>query len=53
MKENIENGKKLLQKFEHMKDIAEAKVLSKASLERPLTAKEFERFQEVMNRIRG
>ncbi len=36
-----------LKKFEQMKDRAELNALSKISLERPLTDKQFKRFKEL------
>lgn len=41
----------LLQEFERMKDLAEARALSAASLERPLTDAEFQRYKEVCKNL--
>lgn len=38
---------KVIEEFEEMKDKAEMRALSKMSLERVLTDKEFERYKEI------
>ncbi len=39
----LEKGKNLLSDFEHMRDMAELKALSKHSLEKPLTSEQADR----------
>lgn len=41
----------VIQDFEYMRNKAEANVLSKLSLERPLTDEEFNRYKEVCKKI--
>jgi len=50
--EQIKQGKKLLKEFEYMKDMAEIKALSKASLEQPLTKEQIERMLQLKKKLR-
>ena len=47
----INTNKQFMQEFEQMKLNAEARALSKISLERPLTNEEFNRYKEVCTKI--
>jgi hypothetical protein len=48
-----DDGKKLVQEFETMLEKAELKALSKVSLERPLSDKEFIRMKELAEKVAG
>lgn len=58
MKGIKEKRRKAIEEFEHMTEMAELRALSKVSLERPLTTKEYERYmflgekQGIINRLR-
>lgn len=45
--EDMEKKQKAIKEFEEMKDKAEMRALSKISLKRVLTNKEFERYKEL------
>ena len=45
--EDMEKKQKTIKEFEEMKDKAEMRALSKISLKRVLTNKEFERYKEL------
>jgi len=49
--EKIDEGKKLLAKFEEATDWAEIRALSKLSLEQPLDDKQYERFMELGKKL--
>ena len=46
-----EEGKKLIEDFERMLLMAEARAYSKLSLERPLTDSEFEKYKAVAAKL--
>lgn len=46
-RQKVKEGKKLLKEFETMKGMAELRALSKVSLERPLTDREYKRIMEL------
>jgi len=47
----FDEGKKLLQEFEQMIMLAQARALSKLSLERPLDDQEFKKYNDVMVKL--
>ena len=47
----VAEGKKLLKQFEYMRDLAELKVLSALSLERPLDEVEYERIMLLKRKV--
>ena len=47
----MNKGKQLMNEFEHMRNLAELKALSKFSLENPLSDKQYKRMMELKKEL--